>query len=252
MPHCQPQRVCRPGGRPHSPAIPGSQDAVTQWDPVQDRNRDRTESGNFAVSRDVQIDTVRFKTFLTAGMLGTVLCNAVPNPSVESDTYTRSIREFGGNRVNPMAYSDTTAGFQSYLTDCGVKTVSARELILPNHPDIAARLGFHDFLPPRSWWPRGAALALLTQRIEFKTNSLVRVRNWWRPTAYNSDPAVGGQKPGITRRPAPSISITERSRSACRQNSFFGHSKAVFVAAAIAWVRCPDYACRDRLAERPS
>ena len=152
--------------------------------------------GNVAISEDVQTDTVQFKTLLPAGMLVAVLCNAAPNPSFESDIYTRSIREFGGNRVNPMAYSETTAGFQSYLTDSGVKIVSARELILPNHPDVAARLGFHDFLPPRSWWPRGAALALLTQRIEFQTNSLVRVRNWWRPTAYNSDPAVGGAKAG--------------------------------------------------------
>jgi hypothetical protein len=152
--------------------------------------------GNVAISEDVQTDTVQFKTLLPAGMLVAVLCNAAPNPSFESDIYTRSIREFGGNRVNPMAYSETTAGFQSYLTDSGVKIVSARELILPNHPDVAARLGFHDFLPPRSWWPRGAALALLTQRIEFKTNSLVRVRNWWRPTAYNSDPAVGGARAG--------------------------------------------------------
>ena len=177
----------------HYEIIPGRPQLAGHGPRSQSR---QNRSGNFAVSRDVQIDTVRFKTFLTAGMLGTVLCNAVPNPSVESDTYTRSIREFGGNRVNPMAYSDTTAGFQSYLTDCGVKTVSARELILPNHPDVAARLGFHEFRPQRSWWPRGAALALLTQLIEAQTNSPVRVRNWWRPTAYNSDPAVGGAKAG--------------------------------------------------------
>ncbi|MBZ5624329.1 MAG: hypothetical protein LAQ69_37370 [Acidobacteriia bacterium] len=98
--------------------------------------------------------------------------------------------------MNPRPTRKTTAGFQSYLTDSGVKTVSARQLIFPNHPDVAARLGFHDFLPLRSWWPRGAALALLTQRIEAQTSSPVGVRNWWRLTAYNSDPAVGGAKAG--------------------------------------------------------
>jgi hypothetical protein len=113
------------------------------------RRRGRFDTRNVAISEDVQTDTVQFKTLLPAGMLVAVLCNAAPNPSLEPDTYTRSIREFGGNRVNPMAYSDTTAGFQSYLTDSGVKIVSARELILPNHPDVAARLGFHDFLPPQ-------------------------------------------------------------------------------------------------------
>jgi hypothetical protein len=133
-------------------------------------------------------------------MLWAVLCSAAPSrftpkPS-GSDTYARSIREFGGSIVDPLTYPETTAGFQSYLQDTGVTSVSALELILPNHPEVAARLGFQYFLPPRNWWSRGAALALLTQGIEGRTDSSVHIRNWWRPAAYNSDPAVGGAKDG--------------------------------------------------------
>lgn len=134
------------------------------------------------------------KIFLTAGMLGAALCSAAPNP--QSDLFVRSIQEFGGSIVNPMAYPETADGFQSYLKASGVIAIPARELIAPNHPDVAARLGFRDFLPPRSWWTRGAALALLTQGIQAQTNAAVRVRNWWRPPAYNTDPAVRGAKNG--------------------------------------------------------
>jgi hypothetical protein len=87
-------------------------------------------------------------------------------------------------------------GFQAYLKDSGVTALSARDLTRPNHPEVAARLGFRNFLPPRTWWTRGAALALLTQHIQGLTRSPVHVRNWWRPPAYNSDRAVGGAEKG--------------------------------------------------------
>lgn len=156
--------------------------------------------GNAARDAGVYLITLQFK-ILIAAIPGALLCmsgpaHATSHFSLGSDTYARSIREFGGRVVNPLAYPETTPGFQSYLKDSGVKAISAADLTLPNHPDIAARLGFRDFLPPRGWWPRGAALALLTQGIEGHTNSAVRVRNWWRPSAYNSDPAVGGAKDG--------------------------------------------------------
>lgn len=152
--------------------------------------------GNFTGAARVQSGTLRLEILLALGIVGAFGCHAAPNPSVESDTYARSIREFGGCIVNSMAYPETIAGFQAYLTASGVRAVSASELILPNHPEVAARLGFRDFLPPRTWWSRGAALALLTQGIGAQTHTLVRIRNWWRPAAYNSDPAVGGAKAG--------------------------------------------------------
>jgi hypothetical protein len=110
--------------------------------------------------------------------------------------YARSIQQLGGTVVNPVAYPETVAGFQAYLAATGVKSISAAELTRPNHPEVAARHGFRDFLPPRSWWPRGAALALVAQNIEAKAGALVHVRNWWRPAAYNTDPVVKGAKNG--------------------------------------------------------
>jgi hypothetical protein len=95
--------------------------------------------------------------------------------------------------VKPAAYPETVSGFQAYLSDCGVRSISAADLTHPNHPRIAARLGYRDFLPPRDWWPRGTALALLAQNISSSAGP-VRVRNWWRPASYNS--GVGGAKGG--------------------------------------------------------
>ena len=88
------------------------------------------------------------------------------------------------------------AGLQQYLAACGVQGLSAADLTRPNHADVAARLGFSSFLPPRDWWPRGAALALLTQSMQTATGAVAHLRNWWRPAAYNRDPAVGGAKDG--------------------------------------------------------
>ena len=76
------------------------------------------------------------------------ICRGTSLPALPSDPYLRSIREFGGSVVNPMAYPGSAAGFQHYLKDSGVTAISGNALILPNHPEVAERLGFHDFLPP--------------------------------------------------------------------------------------------------------
>lgn len=118
---------------------------------------------------------------------------AVPSPV---DVYTRTIQVLGGNVVNPLLFPNTVTGFQDYLFKTGISALSAADLTRPNHPDVAARLGFREFLPPQNWWARGAALALLTQSINTHIGDVVHVRNWWRPAAYNADPAVGGAKDG--------------------------------------------------------
>ena len=110
--------------------------------------------------------------------------------------YARAIQSLGGTVVNVGAYPATIAGFEAYLKASGVRRLSATELTTPNHPGVAARHGFQNFLPPQSWWQRGVALALITQAIEGVTAAAVHVRNWWRPQAYNSDKAVGGAKNG--------------------------------------------------------
>lgn len=121
-----------------------------------------------------------------------LLCAAPSN----QDVYGRTIIELGGRPANAMTYPQTVAGFQSYLTACGVTTISAAEMTHPNHPEVAVRHGYHDFLPPQTWWSRGAALGLLTQKLEAVVGNQIHLRNWWRPAAYNNDPVVGGAKDG--------------------------------------------------------
>jgi hypothetical protein len=119
-----------------------------------------------------------------------------PTMSAPTDIFNRAIQRLHGEAVDPAGYPLTVAGFQQYLSACGVRDVTADELTRPNHPGVAARVGFERFLPPKRWWPRGAALALLTERLRAVAGGPVYLRNWWRPPAYNSDPLVGGAKNG--------------------------------------------------------
>ncbi len=98
--------------------------------------------------------------------------------------------------VSANEYPATIAGFEAYLKDSGVHKVTAAELTQPNHPEVAVKYGFRDFLPQQDWWPRGAALALVIEAIDHFTSSMVHVRNWWRPRPYNDDRAIGGAKNG--------------------------------------------------------
>lgn len=112
------------------------------------------------------------------------------------DVFSRAIERLHGEVVNPAPYPSTLDGFQRYLTASGVRDVTADELTRPNHPGVAARLGFERFLPAKKWWPRGAALALLTDRLRGIAGEPVHLRNWWRPPSYNANPVVGGAKYG--------------------------------------------------------
>lgn len=144
----------------------------------------------------VILNTLQSK-ILSLIVLGGVAVWAKPAQfSTTSDVYARVIQTLGGRVVNASAYPNTVAGFQKYLADTGISAVSAAELTRPNHPQVAARLGFQNFLPQQSWWSRGAALAILTQNIESQIGDSVYLRNWWRPAAYNSDPAVAGARDG--------------------------------------------------------
>jgi hypothetical protein len=112
------------------------------------------------------------------------------------NVYIRAIATLRGVPVDPGRFPHTVDGFAGYLRAVGVRSVSAEDLTTPNHPDVAARLGFTAFLPERNWWPRGAALALVAQRVRELTGEQVRIRNWWRPQTYNLDPVVGGARNG--------------------------------------------------------
>ena len=140
---------------------------------------------------------MHLRKLLTLAVLGAVLCPASSSVSLpDLDVFAKSIRTLGGTVVDPAAYPNTLDGFQAFLTASAVNAVTALDLTRPNHPEVAARLGFQSFLPAQAWWPKGAALALLVQRIEFQAQAAVRVRNWWRPSVYNADPAVGGARNG--------------------------------------------------------
>jgi len=114
----------------------------------------------------------------------------------EPGPFDRAIAEFGGRIVEAAQFPNNLQGFQDYLASSGVRSFDAAELTRPNHPKLAAKLGFTSFLPPQQWWPRGAALALLAQKIESLVGEPVEIRNWWRPPVYNSHPMVGGAEHG--------------------------------------------------------
>jgi hypothetical protein len=109
-----------------------------------------------------------------------------------------AIRKLGGKVVNPINYPYTLAGFQSFLSDSGVNRTwsSAYELAKANHPSIAAKYGYTLFLPPQVWWPKGAALGLLQNRLRELVGEGIVINNWWRPKGYNEDPGVGGAPKG--------------------------------------------------------
>ena len=109
---------------------------------------------------------------------------------------TYAITRLGGRVVDPTKYPYSVKGFEAYLADSGVNTTwaSARELTTPNHRDIAARFGYTVFLPPHVWWPKGAALALMQNRMREHLGKPIPINNWWRPKEYNA--VVGGAPRG--------------------------------------------------------
>jgi hypothetical protein len=117
-------------------------------------------------------------------------------PARSTDMYSRAIELFGGHAIDAARFENTVEGFGKFLAACGVTSIGAAELTTPHHADVAARLGFRAFLPPKQWWARGVALALLSERLSEAAGQKVAIRNWWRPAAYNSDPTVGGAKNG--------------------------------------------------------
>jgi len=148
------------------------------------------------VAGGIIISTLQYRILALALVSCIPFCaKTVENP-VGPDVFAHAIQALGGRVVSPSAYPNTVPGFQRYLSDTGISAVSAAELTRPNHPEVAVRLGFQLFLPRQAWWSRGAALALLTQSIESNIGADVRIRNWWRPAAYNRDPVVGGAANG--------------------------------------------------------
>lgn len=108
----------------------------------------------------------------------------------------RAIELFGGSIVDPFEHTEDEAGFEGFLFCSGVRHFTAAEVVRPKPARLAlARsLGYELLLPPREWWPRGAALLLLADELRQLVAEPVTCRNWWRPEPYNS--AVGGAPAG--------------------------------------------------------
>lgn len=109
-----------------------------------------------------------------------------------------AITKFGGKVADPRAYPYTLAGFQQYLDASGVNRQysSAWEMAKMNKPAIGAKYGYTLFLPPQVWWPKGACLALLQNRLRELVGEPLVINNWWRPKGYNEDSGVGGAPNG--------------------------------------------------------
>lgn len=100
---------------------------------------------------------------------------------------------FGANpTLAPDDFPLTQEGFGAYTFRMGVRHFDASEMLTPHHPGVATSLGYSLFLPPHRWWPRGAALALLADRLRDLVDEPVVMRNWWRPRPYNAHPTVAG------------------------------------------------------------
>ena len=113
----------------------------------------------------------------------------------DSDSkYRNVILFFGGQVKDPNNYSTDLQGFDSYLKETGVKYTTAEELTRPRHKTIAKELGYDNFLPPKEWWPRTAALAMMFTKLREHVGKPIYIYNAWRPEAYNSHPDIGGAK----------------------------------------------------------
>jgi len=108
----------------------------------------------------------------------------------EWQKWSDNIVESGGRVASENSYPATADGFKRYLAAVGVSSARAAELTLPASATAAKKCGMTDMLPNRCVWIRGAALALWADRMAKLTGATTKVRNWNRPSCYNS--AVGG------------------------------------------------------------
>jgi hypothetical protein len=111
-----------------------------------------------------------------------------------SGPFQNAVAQLNGTVVNPAAYPANIDGFNAYLVASGVHDFTGSDFTRPNHPDIARKLGYTNFVPPQQWWDRGAALALLAQGVQRAVGAPINIRNWWRPDDYNRQPGVDGAR----------------------------------------------------------
>lgn len=115
----------------------------------------------------------------------------------ERDKLDDFIIELKGKVVPSDSYDDTTVGLQNYLDDSGVaKYFKAKEMVRPNNIAAAKACGLKELLPSQCRWKSAAAQGLMAIKLRGIINEGrskeygLNLRNWWRPTCYNSQ--VGG------------------------------------------------------------
>lgn len=135
---------------------------------------------------------------LTGGAVAVAKVRAAEiNPKLAGE-WAPVIALFGGRVVPLDPLPDNSpngavvAQFRRWAHASGLTLWQTDELLIPNHPDVAARYGYSLFLPPYEWWYRWLAHALVGQALARRAPSGAVVRNLWRPEAYNADPRVGG------------------------------------------------------------
>ena len=122
--------------------------------------------------------------------LGSKPPSTPPPASSETQRWRNMIEDFGGKVVDASRYSQNAQGFQSYLTASGIRNYDAADLIAPYNKSAAKNCGYDVLLPSKEDWVRGAALALWAEDLAHFAGELPIIRNWYRPSCYNS--AVGG------------------------------------------------------------
>jgi len=119
----------------------------------------------------------------------------------ELDQMDDIILKFDGKIVDPNHYQHSLHGFQNYLQDSGItRFFSAKEMIRANNAVAAKNCGYDKLLPSRCRWKSAIAQGLLAVQLRKVINegrkasafSGIKIRNWWRPSCYNSK--VGGAK----------------------------------------------------------
>lgn len=104
----------------------------------------------------------------------------------ELEAYDRLITRFGKAKVASSSFQRNEDGLQSYLDEVGIRYFSAAEITTPNHESEAIKCGLDNLMPPKCIWSNGAALMSIFERIRERLSGPIMIRNWWRPSCYNS------------------------------------------------------------------
>ncbi|WP_372651763.1 D-Ala-D-Ala carboxypeptidase family metallohydrolase [Halobacteriovorax sp.] len=109
------------------------------------------------------------------------------------------ILKFDGKINEPQDYEHTLDGLQRFIEDSGLtKYFTAKEMVKANSQSIAKSCNYTNLLPSRCRWKSAVAQGLLAVELrkeinkDAKAKSGISLRNWWRPSCYNSK--VGGAK----------------------------------------------------------